>query len=328
MRWADYSAGRPTAAQLKAAGFGGVLRYVAYGRAQKLLTAAEVVELRNGRVELACVIESSTGDAWGTEVDDDYARGVQFGVAGLAHMAQLGVPSWVPLACAADAHAATSQLDDVRRFAAGFASVVAPIRPAGFYGFQETLNAVRGTPGITWFWRCGSQPSAVEKTWTHLWQRNDGTVTIGGVPVDINEQYIPLPTLGGGSASPASSAGPAGKPGGDDMAIIRVPKGGAAGGIAKAVNFPLATSMLFDHDVIIAPGNMPVVLYAAYNWGWSGADDKATPGTGGNPITDPNQPKVIYPRGSYSFIVPAKTGKSDLVYWSDADFTVTIERRA
>lgn len=106
----------------------------------------------------------------------------------------------------------------------------------------------------------------------------------------------------------------------EDYTMTRVPKGGAAGGIGKAVNFQLAVSMLREHDVIIAPGDMPVVLYASYHWAW-------TKGTGGNPVTDPAHPVVVPVQGSYSFIVPKGTGKVDLVYWADDDFTVTVAPR-
>lgn len=106
----------------------------------------------------------------------------------------------------------------------------------------------------------------------------------------------------------------------EDYIMARLPKGGAAGGIDQAVNYQLAVSMLREHDLIIAPGDMPVVLYAAYNWAW-------TQGTGGNPVTDSDQPVVVPVQGSFSFIVPLGTGKVDLVYWSDDDFSVTVAPR-
>lgn len=109
-----------------------------------------------------------------------------------------------------------------------------------------------------------------------------------------------------------------------EVDMIRVPKGGSAD---KPATFPLAMSMLFDHDVVIAPGKLPVVLYEVYNWGWTGDDDQDRPGTGGNPL-EGGKTQVIQVKGSWSFIVPAKTGKCDLVYWADDDFTVAIERRA
>ncbi|WP_033290344.1 glycoside hydrolase domain-containing protein [Amycolatopsis jejuensis] len=202
MRWADYSAGRPGSSALRSAGFGGAIRYAGLGRGPKRLTGGEYRELVDGGVTVALVIEQGTDDAWGSPGDDDFARGVAFGQAGLADARGMGIPDSVLMACAADQHAAPHQLDDVVQFARGFTSVVGRNR-AGFYGFSETLRAVHDAGIVSWYWRCGSQPTAAERTWTNLWQRNDGTVSVAGIPCDINEEYLPLPT--GGAAPVAGS---------------------------------------------------------------------------------------------------------------------------
>lgn len=62
------------------------------------------------------------------------------------------------------------------------------------------------------------------------------------------------------------------------------------------------------------------MVYASYHWAWN-------TGTGGNPVADPNNPVVVPVQGSYSYIVPQGTGKVDLVYWSDDDFTVLVAPR-
>ncbi|WP_406641328.1 glycoside hydrolase domain-containing protein [Amycolatopsis sp. WGS_07] len=212
MRWADYSAGRPSAAALRAAGFDGVIRYAGLGRSSKRLTSTEYRELVGGGVTVALVIELGTDDAWGSRTDDDFARGVSFAQAGLADARGLGLPESTLMACAADKHALDFQIDDVVRFARGFTSVVGQHR-AGFYGFSETLRAVHDAGIVSWYWRCGSQPTAAERTWTHLWQRNDGKTEVSRVPCDINEQYNQLP---GGSA-------PAPGPGNDEETMMLIP---------------------------------------------------------------------------------------------------------
>ncbi|MFB9925216.1 glycoside hydrolase domain-containing protein [Amycolatopsis halotolerans] len=211
MRWADYSAGAPGPGSLKAAGFGGVIRYAGLGRGTKRLTGREYRNLVSGGVAVALVVELGTDDAWGSGTDDDFARGAAFGRAGLADARGMGIADSALMACAADSHAAAYQLDDVVRFASGFASVVGRNR-AGFYGFSETLRAVHDAGVVSWYWRCGSQPTAAERTWTHLWQRNDGTVRVDRIPCDINEQYIPLPGGGTGSA-----------PGNDEETLMLIP---------------------------------------------------------------------------------------------------------
>ncbi|MEV4604793.1 glycoside hydrolase domain-containing protein [Amycolatopsis sp. NPDC049253] len=191
-RWADYSGGRPSGAALKAAGFSGALRYIGLGSEGKQLSAAEYRDLvaTFGASNVLLVAEAGTADAWGTDTDDDYARGLANGRTALADARATGVPDGVGLACAADAHAQAFQVDDVVRYAKGFRDAVGQAR-CGFYGFAETLAAVHGAGVGSWYWRCGSEPTAAEKTWVHFWQRNSAPtrVTVAGVPCDINEVY-------------------------------------------------------------------------------------------------------------------------------------------
>ncbi|GAB3376166.1 glycoside hydrolase domain-containing protein [Amycolatopsis echigonensis] len=191
-RWADYSAGRPAGDALRRAGFSGVIRYIGLGSEGKQLVASEYRDLvaTFGAANVLLVAEAGTGDAWGTETDDDYARGVAYGRIALADARAQGVPDWVGLACAADAHAQAFQLDDVVRYASGFRDVVGQSR-CGFYGFSETLAAVRRAGIGSWYWRCGSEPTQAEKQWVNFWQRNRDPqrITVAGVPCDINEVY-------------------------------------------------------------------------------------------------------------------------------------------
>src|SRR5690348_15649807 len=111
MQWADYSGGRPSGAALKAAGFGGVIRYIGLGSEGKQLTAAEYRDLVASGVQVLLVAEANTSDAWGTETDDDFSRGAANARIALADARAQGVPDWVGIACAADAHAAAYQID-------------------------------------------------------------------------------------------------------------------------------------------------------------------------------------------------------------------------
>lgn len=193
-RWADYSAGRPSGAALRAAGFVGVIRYVGIGRLGKRITAAEYRDLVAEGLQVALVAELGVDDAWGTSSDDDYARGVRNGILARSDAAMLGIPPSVPIACAADAHAANQQqIGDAVRYATGFEDAVGQGR-AGYYGFNETLNAVHAAGVGSWWWRCGSEPTAAEKQWVTFWQRNTtpAVINVQGVPCDVNEQYNPL----------------------------------------------------------------------------------------------------------------------------------------
>lgn len=164
---------------------------------------------------------------------------------------------------------------------------------------------------LVWAARYGAQPTVAYD----VWQSSDsGTVPGVTGTVDLNQGNVPVNDL----RSPAG--GPALEDQYTEDAMARLPKGGTEGGIGNAINYQLAVSMLREHDVIIAPGDTPVVVYASYHWAWN-------TGTGGNPVADPNNPVVVPVQGSYSYIVPQGTGKVDLVYWSDDDFTVLVAPR-
>lgn len=186
MLWADYSAGRPSGAALRAAGFGGAIRYIGLGSAGKRITAAEYQDLTAAGISVLLVAEYDTNDAW-----RGYDTGKANAEIALAEARALGIPDSVGIAGAADAHASgQAQLDAAVAYARGFGDVLGRSR-AGFYGFPEVVNAVRGAGVVSWYWRCGAEPSYGDKLWLHFWQRNAGETLrwVSGVPCDINEQY-------------------------------------------------------------------------------------------------------------------------------------------
>jgi hypothetical protein len=189
-RWADYSAGRPSAAALKAAGFGGVLRYLWAGSSSKLITAIEYQDLVANGLQVALVVEQSIDDAW--KAVDDYAQGQSWAALARSAARAMGIPDTVPIAAAADAHASGSQITDAVAYTKGFRDVLG-LQRTGIYGFREVVTAVRVAGAASWFWLCGSAPSTEDQSWLHFWQRNDGTTTVSGVIADINEHYQPLP---------------------------------------------------------------------------------------------------------------------------------------
>lgn len=204
MAWyADYSAGRPTPAALKAADFSGVLRYIGLGSEGKQINAGEYVAMKRAGMQVLLVAERGLQDAWG-----GYALGVQNAREALADARFNGIPDSVPIAAAADAHAVSQQqISRAVDYARAFSDVLGKQR-AGFYGFVEVLNAVHAAGVVSWYWRCGSEPSAAEKKWVHFWQRNKAPtlITVQGVPCDINEVYLPVGGGGGGTTVALSDA--------------------------------------------------------------------------------------------------------------------------
>jgi hypothetical protein len=191
MRWADYATGRPPASAIKAAGFGGVIRYIGLGGGATLpykrITAAEYQDHVQNGLQVLLVCEGSTTDAWA-----GYNAGRANAQIALDDAHALGIPDAVGIAAAADSHAANqAQIDAAVQYARGFQDVLGKAR-TGFYGFSETVNAVKNAGIGSWYWRCGSQPTSADQAWTNLWQRNDGTTTVAGTTVDINEQYQPI----------------------------------------------------------------------------------------------------------------------------------------
>jgi GH25 family lysozyme M1 (1,4-beta-N-acetylmuramidase) len=184
------------------------------------------------------------------------------------------------------------------------------------YGNNNILDTVLGPAkaavpeSLVWAARYGASPTVPYDVWQ--WSSSGTVPGISASSVDLNRGVIPVDAPGG-SHVPLTDLY-------TEDSMARIPKGGTEGGLERAVNYQLAVSMLREHDVVIAPGDTPVVVYGSYHWAWNA-------GTGGNPVTDPNNPVVVPVQGSYSYIVPKGTGKVDLVYWSDDDFTVFVAPR-
>ncbi len=189
-QWADFSDTPPGAAALLNAGFVGVIRYTGLGGDSKRIHASEYMDYSRNGMPVLLVAELGTSDAWAAL--DDYATGVVRAQQALADARAEGIPDYVGIACAADAHTTSAtQISDAVQYATGFASVLGVAR-TGFYGFAETSRAVHDAGVVGWHWRCGSAPSAADAQWVNFWQRNDGSRMVNGADCDINETYVPI----------------------------------------------------------------------------------------------------------------------------------------
>jgi hypothetical protein len=306
----DYSTGFPGAAAIRAAGHIGSVRYIGFPDRRKCTTAAELNDFTRHGLGMALVYEDADGDWLG-----GYARGQAAARRARAHADAIGFPTWRPIYMAVDRDVVTpAEFDVMTAYLDGAGSVLGRAL-TGVYGEHDVCARAAQSGVASWFWQCRAWSGSPVRLFPgrHLYQRV-GTVPVGGVDCDISD--VLRDDWGQHNASapgPASSATSAISE--EDCTMTRIPKGGSEGGIGKAVNYQLAVSMLREHDVIIAPGDTPVVLYASYHWAWN-------TGTGGNPVTDPAHPIVVPVQGSYSYIVPKGTGKVDLLFWSGDDFTV------
>ena len=185
--WADYSAGRPGGAALRAAGFSGVIRYVGTPGRAKNITAGEYQDLVGHSLSVLLVHENGTGD-----VLRGYAGGVADAHSALDNARACSIPDSVGIASASDRHLTAAQVRAGVQYQAGFASVLGGAR-GGAYGFSEYVSAVRAAGTASWLWQCGHRPDA--NAGVHLWQRNAGVsqTTVNRIACDINDQLLPLP---------------------------------------------------------------------------------------------------------------------------------------
>ena len=197
--WADYSAGRPGGAALKAAGFSGVLRYVGTPGRTKNITSAEYADLIAHGLQVLLVYEDTTSDALG-----GYSAGVAHAQAAATDAHNCGIPTSVGIAASSDMHLTAAQVTVALEYVRGFRDTLGKPQ-AGVYGFSELVDPAQAAGYVGWTWKCGTAPSAAEQAWLTFWQRNSGTTetSVNGISCDINDQFNPIP--GGDMTNPFST---------------------------------------------------------------------------------------------------------------------------
>lgn len=192
-KWADAS-GHPDGAALVAAGFTGIICYVGTPGRAKNLTADRYRDYTAHGLKVAGVFENDATDVTS-------GRGAAYAGAAMADLVNIGAPRSTPLACAADRHLAAGEIATGVQYQRDFYDAVKRAGwtgPVGAYGFSEYTHAVHDAGVAEWLWQAGDP----RLLWpgVHFWQRNDGSQIVGGVEVDINEQYLDLP--GGFTVTP------------------------------------------------------------------------------------------------------------------------------
>jgi hypothetical protein len=205
----DYSAGRPGGAAIAAAGYTFVMRYLDNGihSGRVNIDAAEFTDLRAHSVAVGLVWESQADRATGGA-----AAGTADAHAALASAAAIGASGW-PIYFAVDF--------DIPDYAPGSADPLAKLGPVGQY-----LLAVRAVLG---FWYTGVyggyyavhralDAGCASLSWQTLaWSGNQvdgriqllqrlGSVTVGGVACDVNEQHTDY--FGQSAITPAVTTSP------------------------------------------------------------------------------------------------------------------------
>jgi hypothetical protein len=188
--WGDWSGPSPSPQALRDNGISGAIRYIGDGNEGKQIHAAEVKRYTDALFPYALVTELSTVDAW--VAADDFAAGKARAERALADARAEGIPDYVPIAWAADAHANPDQVQQALNYGRGFQSVLG--KRTGVYGFIEVVRAAHDAGLGYWWWLAGSMPSAADQKWLNFWQRNDkdSAITISGTVVDRNRVLNPI----------------------------------------------------------------------------------------------------------------------------------------
>ena len=172
---ADYSWQHPTTDELKAAGYGAVMRYLARKIDAKLLQSGEAEELHAAGIGIGLVWETTAARA-----GEGAAAGLADANDAEALADRLGVPDATPIFYAVDFE---TSADVVRPY---FAAILgAARRPVGVYG---SYRVVEGLPEVPWVWQTVAWSYGRISERCHLYQKGsrlDGT--------DHNTLYRQLP---------------------------------------------------------------------------------------------------------------------------------------
>lgn len=187
---ADYSAGKPGAKALKAAGFSGAVRYIGFfdlrdSRTPKCTTKAELDDFTANDLGMALVFESRADDWRG-----GYAAGFNNYKLARAHANMIGFPSTRPIYMAVDSevignvnHAQMADYMTGARDAAGGPHLV------GVYGQYSVCQYLWAKGGICdWYWQCRAWSGTPIQYFgpRHLFQ-HVGLVNAGPIPCDVND---------------------------------------------------------------------------------------------------------------------------------------------
>lgn len=175
MYWLDYSAAKLPGAVIKAAGYGGVIRYIDEpGRlGTKHTNKAEYDDHIRSGLDVLLVFEISTGDP-----DGGWGAGVANANRAKRGADMLGYTK--PIFFCED-RPSTPSVANWQSYLDGAASVVGRDR-VGAYGFYRAMDTAVGHASM--FWQAGARSDV--RGHVHIWQDNNTQVTVGGITCDRN----------------------------------------------------------------------------------------------------------------------------------------------
>lgn len=184
----DYSAGKPGAAAIKQAGYGGAVRYIGFPSRVKCTDAGELADFTRHQLGMALVYEDHTEDWLG-----GFAQGRESGARARTHANQIGFPPDRPIYMAVDRDVVTGgEFGVMVEYLRGAAQTLGGLAVTGVYGEHDVCVRALQAGVARWFWQCrawsGTPPNLFPGR--HLYQRV-GTVVVGGIGCDINDVLQP-----------------------------------------------------------------------------------------------------------------------------------------
>lgn len=179
----DYSAGHPPAAQVKAAGYVGVIRYIGFDPAlrPKCIGRAEYADMAAGGVGVALVYENTAGDMLAGR-----AAGRTAAARARQWAGRIGFPASRPIYYACDTDiVSAAQFAAVLDYLRGCVDVEGDPGLVGVYGEHDVMEQAAAAGVARWYWQTRAWSHGVISGRAHLVQEI-GTYTVGGVACDRN----------------------------------------------------------------------------------------------------------------------------------------------
>ena len=182
-----------------------LIRYIGWPGNPKCIShypGAYKAHVQAGRLVLLAA-EGNTNDPAG-----GFAGGVAMAKRALADANTIGYPASLPIFFCADGWLASNNITAATAMAYldGAASVVGKAR-TGAYGFRDFIRAAKAGQHAQWLWLCGSAPTDAEvgQGWPHIYQWNNGSISLGGMTSDLDWAYPGVVDALKGSLAPSAA---------------------------------------------------------------------------------------------------------------------------
>lgn len=189
----DYSFARPNPADIKAAGYQGVVRYLSWLPNAKVVTRPEAEAIWAAGLDLALVWESTAQAASGGR-----PAGQKEGAEALRQADAVGWPADRPVYFVLEdpTRIPTSSWPAVADYCRGLQDAGWPVERVGGYGSQALIEHLLAAGLIGWGWQVGGWSPTVSGA-CHLYQRTTPTMAGPAWAGDVDEDAVLKPDWGG-----------------------------------------------------------------------------------------------------------------------------------